>query len=181
MKNLFAGITLGLVLGMTIIALAGEIFYPGKKVYVVPAQENLRKAPNGEKLASLVKGTELVVLEDGDQWVKVGLTGYIWKESLTGSKKKLMGHAYRALMIVVKTEAEAKDILAKINAGQDFALLAKEKSIDAATAKRGGDLGEFYKGDFSPKIENAILSLKVNQVSGVIKTPAGYAIFKRIK
>ena len=93
----------------------------------------------------------------------------------------MAGEAYRALMIIVKTEKEAQDLLTRIQAGEDFAVLAREHSIDAATARRGGDLGEFYKGELAPEIEKAILSIKPNEVSGIVKTAAGYAIFKRVK
>ena len=181
MKRFATGLALGLLFGLVLMAIAGEVFYKGKKVYVIAQQENLREAPNGKKIASVLKGTPMVVIEDGDKWVQVAVTGFIWKESITGDKKKLAGKSYRALMIVVKTEQEAREILSQIAAGADFAVLAKEKSIDAATAKRGGDLGEFYKGDFAPEIENAILSLKPNEVSSIVKTAIGYAIFKRIK
>ncbi len=181
MRRFATGIITGVILGTVLVALAGEVFYKGKKVYVMTASENLRVAPNGKKIATVLKGTPMVVLEDGEKWVQVAVTGFIWKESITGEKKKLAGTSYRALMIVVKTEAEAREILSQLQAGADFAVLAREKSIDAGTAKRGGDLGEFYKGDFAPEIENAILSLKPNQISSIVKTAAGYAIFKRVK
>ncbi|MGO7726287.1 peptidylprolyl isomerase, partial [Rhizobium ruizarguesonis] len=42
--------------------------------------------------------------------------------------------------IIVKTEDEAKDIIKQLDAGKDFAELAKEKSTDP-TKSEGGDLG----------------------------------------
>ena len=87
----------------------------------------------------------------------------------------------QASMILVRTEAEANDVIAKLNAGNDFVALAKEFSIDAVTAPKGGDLGEFYPGDWSPEIEGAIAGLKVNQVSKPVKTKVGFHVFKRTK
>ncbi len=181
MRKFATGVLVGVVFSLTLVALAGEVFYKGKKVWVIAPEENLRAAPNGKKLGSVLKGTPMIVIEDGQKWVQVAVTGFIWKESITGRRERLAGEAYRALMIIVKTEKEAQDLLTRIQAGEDFAVLAREHSIDAATARRGGDLGEFYKGELAPEIEKAILSIKPNEVSGIVKTAAGYAIFKRVK
>ncbi|HHL72946.1 MAG TPA: hypothetical protein ENJ29_10565 [Bacteroidetes bacterium] len=181
MKQLAIGLVIGVALSITLGLIAGETFYKGKVVYVVVGSANIRNEPNGEKIGSVNKGTQLVVLEDSEKWTKVYTTGYIWKESLTGRREKLAGASYRALMIVVKEEKEAADILARLKNGADFKELAKEHSIDAATAARGGDLGEFYKGDFAPVIEEAILAIKPGELSSVIKSNIGYHLFKRIK
>lgn len=181
MKRFLGGVCVGLVFAISVSLIASELFYKGKKVYVIVEQENLRSAPNGEKLAALTKGSQLVVLEDGEKWVKVGISGYIWKQSITGNKKLFSGPAYRASMILLNNEADAQTVLQKLKAGEDFAALAKQYSQDASTAENGGDLGEFYKGDFAPEIENEILKLKPNQISGIVKTKLGYHIFKRVK
>ncbi|RPH99823.1 MAG: peptidylprolyl isomerase, partial [Calditrichaeota bacterium] len=49
------------------------------------------------------------------------------------------------------------------------------------SAVNGGDLGYFRKGDFSAVIENAIIELKVGQISGIVETPNGFNIFKRLE
>ena len=58
--------------------------------------------------------------------------------------------------ILVKTEAQAKAILAELKAGKSFADLAKQ-SIDTQSAKVGGQLGCLTKGTFVPVFENAAL------------------------
>lgn len=158
-----------------------EAFYQGKTVYVKAAQENLRAAPeaSGEKLGVLNKGTAMVVLQEKDQWLFVNLRGFIWKESVTGQTGIFRGQPYRAAMILVKTEAEAQDILKQLQVGGDFAKLA-EKSI-GPNPDKGGDLGDAYPGDFSKEFETAILALKVGEVSGIVKTGNSFAIFKRLK
>ncbi|MCI0699213.1 peptidylprolyl isomerase [candidate division KSB1 bacterium] len=160
-----------------------EAFYQGKTVYVKAAQENLRAAPeaSGEKLGVLNKGTAMVVLQEKEQWLFVNLRGFIWKESVTGETGIFRGQPYRAAMILVKTEAEAQDILKQLQAGGDFAKLAREKSIDPNSSKRGGDLGDAYPGDFFKEFETAIFALKAGELSGVIKTTNGFHIFKRLK
>lgn len=76
----------------------------------------------------------------------------------------------------------AQDIKAKIDAGEEFAKLAKELSEDPITKTSGGDLGLASKDDnrlkgrgFGPLIEKAF-ELKVGEVSGPIKTDKGYHI-----
>jgi peptidyl-prolyl cis-trans isomerase C len=48
-----------------------------------------------------------------------------------------------ARQIRVATEAEAVEVMTRIKGGEDFAAVAKDKSVDAATASKGGDLGWF--------------------------------------
>jgi parvulin-like peptidyl-prolyl isomerase len=159
-----------------------EAFYQGKTVFVKVAEENLRAAPSptGEKIGVLTKGAGMVVLQEQDKWLFVNLRGFIWKESVTGERGVFRGQPYRAAMILVKTEAEAQDLLKQLQAGGDFAKLAAAKSI-APNANRGGDLGDAYPGDFSKEIETAILALKVGELSGVIKSDNGFQVFKRLK
>lgn len=71
----------------------------------------------------------------------------------------------------------AKDILAKIKAGEDFVKLAMRYSTDARTAPIGGDIGAFHKGMMADdSLENAVLSLKVGEVSDVVESLYGYHI-----
>ena len=87
------------------------------------------------------------------------------------------GEQMKASHILVKTEKEANGILAQIKAGGNFEELARKNSIDSSSAK-GGDLGWFGKGSMVPAFEKAVLSLKENQVSGVVKSDFGYHIIK---
>jgi peptidyl-prolyl cis-trans isomerase C len=157
-----------------------EVFYRGKGAFVKTAEENLRAAPGGERIGVLYKGANMIVLQEQDKWLYVNIRGFIWKESVTGERGLLRGQPYRAFMILLKTETEAQEILKQLQSGSDFQQLAAQKSI-APNRARGGDLGDAYPGDFSAEYEQAILALKVNDISGVIKTQQGFAIFKRIK
>lgn len=166
----------GLLLFQSVVMAQGLV----RTYYVKVPEENLRAAPNGKKLATLLEGTETQLLIEKDNWVKVQITGWIWKPSLTTVKPTSTAGQLRALHILVKTRQEAEEILKSIESGKDFQELARAKSI-APSAVKGGDLGYFNKGDFSPEIERVIESLKVDQVSGIIETDFGFNIFKRIK
>ena len=150
------------------------------KVYLNVPQENLRNAPSGRKLGSLLENTEMVAIAENDKWVQVQITGWIWKASLTTMKKSSVAGEYRALHIMVKTKAEAEAVKKELAAGKDFSELAKAKSV-APSAAIGGDLGYFNKGDFNSVFENAITSLKMNEVSDLVEAGGTFNIFKRIK
>ncbi len=81
--------------------------------------------------------------------------------------------------ILVETETEAQQVLEKLRAGEDFRVLAREHSGDAS-AQTGGDLGFFSPGDLNPAFEEAVLKLRVGETSGVVHTPLGYHIIRRL-
>lgn len=80
--------------------------------------------------------------------------------------------------VQVGSEQQAKDILVAIRVGADFAKLAQELSLDAATKERGGDLGFIGRGMLAPEIEKMTFSLKPGMVSEVVRTPLGFHVFK---
>lgn len=83
----------------------------------------------------------------------------------------------RASHILVKDEKEAKDILAQLRANPEkFADLAREKSADTTSAKKGGDLGTFGQGRMVPDFERVAFTLKQGEISDVVKTQYGYHI-----
>jgi len=74
---------------------------------------------------------------------------------------------------------KAEEVLAKIQAGEDFAELAKTYSSDTFSAENGGDLGWFGKDIMDPAFEDAAFSLEnKGDVSGVVKSEFGYHIIK---
>lgn len=87
------------------------------------------------------------------------------------------GEQVRASHILVKSEQEAKDILAQLKSGAKFEDLAKAKSVDTSAAK-GGDLGWFGKGNMVPAFEKAAFSLKEGELSPIVKSEFGYHIIK---
>jgi peptidyl-prolyl cis-trans isomerase C len=82
----------------------------------------------------------------------------------------------RVRQIVVVTEEEARKVEELLRAGTDFAALAREKST-APEAERGGDLGYFAMGEM-PAEFNVVFGLPKGGISGVVKSPYGFHIFK---
>lgn len=65
--------------------------------------------------------------------------------------------------ILVKEEALALDLLARLDAGEDFATLAQEYSQDPSSARVGGDLGWISPGDLlQSEVEDVIFEMPVN-------------------
>lgn len=84
----------------------------------------------------------------------------------------------KARHILVADEKTAKEVIAKLNKGEDFAKLAKQYSKDTGSAQKGGDLGWFGAGKMVAEFENAAYALKKNEISGPVKTQYGYHIIQ---
>lgn len=84
----------------------------------------------------------------------------------------------RARHILVKTEEEAKAVIKELDAGKDFAELAKAKSTDPNKSD-GGDLGYFKKGMMVPEFETAVFAMNKGDVTKEpVKTQFGFHVIK---
>ena len=83
----------------------------------------------------------------------------------------------RARHILVKTEDEAKAVIAELKNGGDFAELAKQKSTDPGAAD-GGDLGYFPKEEMVPEFAEAAFKLDKGQISEPVHTRFGWHVIK---
>ncbi|MGE7691090.1 foldase protein PrsA [Lysinibacillus sp. NPDC097214] len=80
--------------------------------------------------------------------------------------------------ILLEDEATAKDVLAKIKAGEDFADLAKTYSIDTTTNEDGGEIGYISRGQMDEQFEEVAFGLEKGSISDIVQTSEGYHIIK---
>jgi peptidyl-prolyl cis-trans isomerase C len=89
-----------------------------------------------------------------------------------------MPQEVHARHILVDSEAKARDLIAQLKAGADFAKLAEANSKDP-TAKRGGDLGYFTKAEMVKEFGDAAFAMAPGQVSSnPVKTQFGWHVIK---
>lgn len=84
----------------------------------------------------------------------------------------------RARHILVETEEEANEVIERLEAGEDFADLAAELSLDTASAVDGGDLGFTPPGRFVDAFDEAVFSLPVGEISEPIQTQFGWHVIE---
>ena len=80
--------------------------------------------------------------------------------------------------ILVDDEKTAKEVIAKLEEGEDFAELAKEYSTEPVAQETGGDLGWFGPGKMVQEFEDAAFSLSENELSEPVKTSFGYHVIE---
>ena len=81
--------------------------------------------------------------------------------------------------ILVKSEKLAKELKLKIEKGADFGVIAKKHST-CPSKKKGGDLGEFKRGQMVKAFDDVVFKKEVLKVHGPVKTKFGYHLIKTI-
>lgn len=82
--------------------------------------------------------------------------------------------------ILVKTEAECLRLKSEIEGGEDFAEIAKKYS-QCPSGKKGGDLGEFSRGQMVPEFDKVVFTQELNKVHGPVKTQFGFHLLEITK
>ena len=81
--------------------------------------------------------------------------------------------------ILVKSEKLANDLKTKIDKGADFGVIAKKHST-CPSKKKGGDLGEFKRGQMVKAFDDVVFKKEVLKVHGPVKTKFGYHLIQTI-
>jgi len=85
------------------------------------------------------------------------------------------GDEFNASHILLESEEEANVIKLELDAGANFATLAKERST-GPSGPSGGELGWFSKGRMVPAFEEAVLKLKSGEISAPVQTQFGWHV-----
>jgi peptidyl-prolyl cis-trans isomerase C len=95
------------------------------------------------------------------------------------AKAEAVEPEYRARHILVKTEAEAKKIIADLGKKAKFEVLAKKMSKDSGSAKNGGALDWSDRRAFVPEFSDALAGLKKGETTKTpVKTQFGYHVIR---
>ena len=90
------------------------------------------------------------------------------------------GIEYKARHILVKTEDEAKKLIAELDKGADFAKLANKNSLDAKESQNGGDLGWFVAGQMVAPFSEAVAKLEKGKYTKTpVQTQFGWHVILR--
>lgn len=74
------------------------------------------------------------------------------------------------------------DIKRKIEAGEDFGVLAEKNSMDPGSAKTGGELPGWYKrGELAPEYEAACFQMQVGEISDPIESDFGFHVIQLLE
>lgn len=102
------------------------------------------------------------------------------RDYVTAGLDGMVEHVH-ARHILVATQAEAQAALERLAAGEDFASLAAEVSLDATSRGAGGDLGWFIRGELLDEIlTETAFSIEVGTVAGPLVTGLGYHILETL-
>lgn len=80
-----------------------------------------------------------------------------------------------------KARKKIEDIRKRIEAGEDFAALAKKYSDDPGSGQEGGDLGWQKRGTFVPAFEAMAYKLEKNQLSPIVETEFGFHVMQLLE
>ena len=86
-----------------------------------------------------------------------------------------------ALHILVRTEKEALQLLGLLKKanGKNFATLARKYSI-CPSARKGGDLGEFRRGQMVKQFDDVVFKKDILTIHGPVNTRFGYHLIKTL-
>ena len=88
------------------------------------------------------------------------------------------GETVNAKHILTDSEETCKEILASVTNGEKIFEDAAKEFSTCPSKERGGDLGEFGKGQMVKEFEDAAFAAEIGQVVGPVQTQFGYHLIK---
>lgn len=77
-----------------------------------------------------------------------------------------------------EAEKQVNNLYQQLKSGKDFALMAKQHSLDAASAVKGGDLGWVVPEELVPSFAEAMNELPLHTVSKPVKSQFGWHLIE---
>ena len=150
--------------------------------------EVLSQAAEKEGLSKDPEVVQQIKLTSKSILANAFLQGYLKNKPISDDEYKqeydkltsnLGSQEYNVSHILVKTEKEAKDIIAQLGKKAKFDKLATEKSLDAGSAERSGSLGWAVPTNFVPTFASALTKLKKGEYTKMpVESQFGWHIIK---
>ncbi len=147
-------------------------------IYQKAKASGLENSPKIKEMMERLK-RKLITQEYIEQQVEAKVSDAdVRKEYEKRAKEKKGTTEVHARHILVKTKEEAEKIKEQLDDGENFEKLAREKSGDTASGKRGGDLGYFGEDEMVPEFTKAAFAMEKGEVSDPVKSEFGWHIIK---
>lgn len=141
------------------------------------ALENGLHNDEGVQKAIQMKAREVLAQEYVHREMMARVTSEAIQQFYDERAVQYMKPQSRARHILVKEESLAKELLAKVQAGEDFAKLATEHTIDARTRGEGGDLGWFARDKLADDIASVAFDGELGKPT-IIETRFGFHVIE---
>ncbi len=151
-----------------------------QKLFLLDANRNLYEADPLVK-AELQRAKESILVSFAIQKAveKVNVTEQDLKAYYDANPAQFVkGETVNASHILVEDEAKANELMAAINAGEISFEDAAKANSKCPSSERGGNLGDFGKGQMVPEFDTACFEMEVGEMRGPVKTDFGYHIIK---
>jgi peptidyl-prolyl cis-trans isomerase C len=142
------------------------------------AKKGLEKTPEVADQLEMIKQSVLADAFVQDYMKSNTVTDEMLTAEYEKIKTQAAGNQYKARHILVEKEADAKDIIAKLNKDpKAFDGLAKAKSKDPGSKDKGGDLGWFDPRGMVPEFGAAVAKLEKGKFTEEpVKSQFGYHV-----
>lgn len=153
----------------------------GNKLFLLDARRNLLEAePEFKAELARVKEELLISYATNKAVQSVKVSDEEAKAYYDANPEQFAGEeTVNASHILVESEEDALAILAKINAGEISFEDAAMESSTCPSGQRGGNLGDFGRGQMVPEFDTAVFAMEVGEISAApVKTQFGYHLIK---
>lgn len=145
-------------------------------------QENLSRFQNQEKVKVNYLALDVTEIAKSIEVSDTDINTY-YQENIENYRQAEQRRVSHILIEMGDDETAAKEkaakVLIRVNAGEDFAALAKEFSTDTFSGEKGGDLDWIERGNMDPAFDESAFSLtEIGSVSDLVKTDFGFHILK---
>ena len=151
-----------------------------QRLFLLDAQRNLmEREPEFKEQLAAVKEQLLMEYAIAKTVQNVKLSDADVRKYYDDNASEFEGQpTVNASHILVDSEEKANDILAKINAGERTFEDAAAQFSSCPSKAKGGNLGDFGRGQMVPEFDTACFEMQVGELRGPVKTQFGYHLIK---